>query len=582
VTLASSVDQQAKWFYRTMAVCAAAIMIVRAALTIPIFTNAWDEPFNIGAAVAIYDVKKHVMNTEHPPLVPLVAGLPLHLSGVHLPPGYHSTAVVAGGAVTMPAATQIMFHGPLPYRELLSRARYAMLIFPLAVLLYVYLLAAWIGGKYGEWVAMWSVLFVSTDPTLLGHAMWVGTDVAGCAGFLAAVYHGLRWIVQRRTPQAVWAGLAIGLGLSCKFSNLFVLPALLLVMAIQPLPVLTSNVRHKSRAYWRRWPSLRQMALVAVVAFLTLWATYLFNISRMGDQTSFSAHSEWGLIPAWIKQMPMPMPSLPLGILRQMEHSRLRDIAYLNGRLRNGGWWYYYPEAIAIKSPLALLLGLPLAVVVMVVSRRRAIWGTIMLAVPATIYLAAAMQGHIDIGVRLVLPVIPFLYLFVCLQLGRRRTGMTAVLSLLLLLAFVETGRVHPDYLGFFNLLVGGPTNGSRYLADSNLDWGHDIGRLAQWLNSDPAARGRPYTLELFCNPQHDLVQAMGLDDGMLGMPPTLQRGGLVVVSVNLLCEKPEYEWVQRYPLVGKIGTSIEVFDLGLGQPAAAADGMRGIARGAQ
>ena len=35
----------------------------------------------------------------------------------------------------------------------------------------------------------------------------------------------------------------------------------------------------------------------------------------------------------------------------------------------------------------------------------------------------------------------------------------------------------------FFNGLVGGPRHGSRYLVDSNLDWGQDLKPLKRWMD---------------------------------------------------------------------------------------------------
>ena len=42
--------------------------------------------------------------------------------------------------------------------------------------------------------------------------------------------------------------------------------------------------------------------------------------------------------------------------------------------------------------------------------------------------------------------------------------------------------RVHLSYLPYFNELVGGPDNGWQYVNDSNLDWGQDVKRLAQFV----------------------------------------------------------------------------------------------------
>ena len=42
-----------------------------------------------------------------------------------------------------------------------------------------------------------------------------------------------------------------------------------------------------------------------------------------------------------------------------------------------------------------------------------------------------------------------------------------------------------PNYLAFFNQLVGGSRNGYQYLVDSSLDWGQDLPGLHQWLEKN-------------------------------------------------------------------------------------------------
>lgn len=45
----------------------------------------------------------------------------------------------------------------------------------------------------------------------------------------------------------------------------------------------------------------------------------------------------------------------------------------------------------------------------------------------------------------------------------------------------VETARIHPHYLAYFNQTVGGPGQGHRYLQDGNLGWGGDLKELAEF-----------------------------------------------------------------------------------------------------
>ena len=78
---------------RAVALLAAAVALVRVAVTIPTFTNTADEPFHLAAAVALWDQHQHTLGVEHPPLPRLVAGLPLYLAGVRLPPKFAGNTV---------------------------------------------------------------------------------------------------------------------------------------------------------------------------------------------------------------------------------------------------------------------------------------------------------------------------------------------------------------------------------------------------------------------------------------------------------------------------------------------------------
>jgi hypothetical protein len=106
--------------------------------------------------------------------------------------------------------------------------------------------------------------------------------------------------------------------------------------------------------------------------------------------------------------------------------------------------------------------------------------------VPAMVYLAVGMfAANLCIGVRYVLPILPFL----CVWCGgllagpapRRppavvpgRGSMRLALGLVALVA-LETARTAPWYLSFFNAAAGGPGGGYRIVNDSNVDWGQGL-----------------------------------------------------------------------------------------------------------
>jgi hypothetical protein len=152
----------------------------------------------------------------------------------------------------------------------------------------------------------------------------------------------------------------------------------------------------------------------------------------------------------------------------------------------------------------------------------------------------------------------------------------------------METAETPYDYLPFFNQLVGGPTHGSKYLADSNLDWGQDVARLSSYLKRTGA---KDYSIKVSGVRVASLFEFRGLDPNSRLLsgddiknkipgrdPDELKRNphGLIAVGANAMVgledfkknkdnsvtRGHDYSWVKKYPMVVRIGYSIEVYDL--------------------
>src|SRR5205823_5709372 len=92
--------------------------------------------------------------------------------------------------------------------------------------------------------------------------------------------------------------------------------------------------------------------------------------------------------------------------------------------------------------------------------------------------LLPAMTSGINIGIRHVLPIYPLLAIsaaYAVVALWKR--SRTAII-VLLAWYFIATALAHPDYMSYFNEAAG--RHPERIAADSNLDWGQDLLRLAK------------------------------------------------------------------------------------------------------
>jgi hypothetical protein len=217
------------------------------------------------------------------------------------------------------------------------------------------------------------------------------------------------------------------------------------------------------------------------------------------------------------------------------------------------GFRWYFPVAFLVKTPSILLL-LILAALVL----RR---GPPELWAAAAGFFALCLASSLNIGQRHLLPVYPFLFVIGGMVLTRLRWPLV----LITIAAYTgETVAIHPYYTAFFNLPSGGPSHGSAYLVDSNLDWGQDLKRLSNWhlrhgrpplcLEYFGMAEPASYGLSAPGIPSTELIQGGVQADCVGAISATLLEGGYV--------GRRKFEWLRDRPPMASIGHSILVFDL--------------------
>ena len=154
---------------------------------------------------------------------------------------------------------------------------------------------------------------------------------------------------------------------------------------------------------------------------------------------------------------------------------------FLFGRHYHGSLWYYLPAALLVKTPLGMLaLWLAGAVAIVTVPRLRPAAPYVL--VPTAVLLAAAMTGSRDLGVRYALFMPMFLAVAAAGVTAFRRRWAHVVTAALVLFVAVSSLRTYPYYLPYSNEAFGGPAKTHLRLHDSNVDWGQDLGRLADRL----------------------------------------------------------------------------------------------------
>jgi len=448
-------------------------------------SQTWDEACHIFAGYTYWKNANFGVNPEHPPLVKLLAALPLFRLTLKVPP--HPG--IFSKEQDFLTAAQFVYSNDA--KTIIFRARMAAALLTLLLALLVFLAAR---EMFGDIPALLALTLFVVEPNFLAHGALVTTDIGMSCLLLATVYAFYRYVNKPSLARLAVIGGAAGLALATKHSAILVFP-ILLVLAIYeiarsdgdaPLPV--GRARQSLRL-------LLALAAIGILAVAILWASYGFHYQPKSGADATARFTEyvgrlrnpiqWKMILTAGRWHLLPLPYLyglaDVGITAEFSHTYLLGTVYPHGR------WQYFPVAFSIKTTLGLMLLLalfPLALARPKVERWREL---VFLIVPATIYFGVAMASSMNIGIRHILPVYPFLVIlagWAGWRLIERQPRWFYVVVLLLAWNMVSSLRTFPAYLAYSNELWGGSSETYRYLSDSNVDWGQQLKATKKYLDS--------------------------------------------------------------------------------------------------
>lgn len=525
-------------------------------------TQTWDEGTHLAAGYSYLKTGDFRLNREHPPLFKLLCALPLLAMDPQLP--LEDASWKEGNQEVF--GDTFLYKNRVPADRMLFAARAVTIALTLGLGL---VLALWTRRKFGAVAAVAALCLYAFDPNLIAHGRYVTGDLAATAFIFLSVIAWAEFLETKRWRDLAISGVVLGLALVSKFSAVFLLPVLAVL-------------------YWiRRWQEgrgrLTVLHFAASVAVAGAISVAIIGLAY-GPATIRSFHgtklrrvvdvsTTTGAIMAQVgKRLGLPAHPYLVGLYEFAMHDRVGHSAYLMGKFSDQGWWYYFPVVFAVKTPAAVLILLALSVGVGLVALARAgprRWRLreipfewVVLVLPPVVYFAFCMRSHVNIGVRHILPVYPFLFIALAAALARKAWGKRALAVLALVLA-VESVAIYPHYLAFFNGFAGGPENGRRYLVDSNLDWGQDLLNLKKYLAAHDIKR------LCICYFGRASMQYYKID--YLYLPETAETGKqkemdcVAAVSATQLqgayVGENAFAWLRARKPMAKIGYSIYLYD---------------------
>lgn len=498
---------------------------LRIAGTYYVFSHTIDEVAHIAAGMQWLDQHKYNYEDQHPPVARVVGALVPYLAGER---SHHDPNMYLEGFKLLGWGAH--------YDRVLALGRSGILLFfwigSAAVFLWAYRVAGALAGVF-------ALAFFTTLPPILAHSGLITTDMALAAFTTAAVVASLFWVTKPNRARTILLGVLLACAVLSKFSSLVFLPAAWLVMYAWYIFCDRPGLQKIKFEIKQRIPAARR---AAVIAAIIIWVGYRFTFGPIARE-----------IPL-VGGLRLPAEHMFSGIYDVWHHNKAGHESYLLGKISSSGFWDYFPVILAVKTPAGTLI-LLIATCAAAIRRRRRELG--MALAFASGILLVAMPSQINIGVRHILPIYSAFavicgvgFALVIKNRSRWRIPVSLAAGLLLIWQVISSIRIHPDYLAYTNELAGSkPEN---ILADSDLDWGQDMDRLADFFARAGVTEAAISTLN----------SAYGVDLGhqlpkFVPVPNDGPKPGWNAVSVSFLDLNQRPSWAKRIPPTRRIGRTI-------------------------
>jgi hypothetical protein len=488
-----------------------------------------DEPFHLACAIEYLSNHSITLDVENPPIAQAIEGLGPYLAGVRLSgrvdPWLEGADILArSGSVG----------------GMIFRLRLGTLPF---FLLACCVVGVWASHFFGKATAVLSVALYTLLPTTPADAGLGTTDMALASTTGAAFLAAILWAEKPDWLRAIVMAFFTALALLSKFSALGYLG---FSLGLATLVYLHTSIKDRQDLLLAVRQHYKTFALAVASTLFFIWAAYWLSL---------------GLIPGYT--IIVPAPEYFEGMRAVLAHNRGGHHAFLLGHHNPTGWWYYFPVALAFKTPIAFLI---LTFVGGVVCYRR--HAAISYLLPFAFVLGIllpAMMGRIDIGIRHIAPI--YLGLSVMAALGllqlleshRFRLLSSLAAVALVLWMIVSVAIQHPDYLAYFNGFAG--KHPENVLVDSNYDWGQDLKLLSKRLHQlgahhvslgslDGAIRNR-YREEWYGLPKIVLLDDITPSPGWTAVSASFDKSYRFLLPWRPHVLSPWYEQVARTRRLG-------------------------------
>lgn len=560
-----------------------------------------DEVAHIPAGYSYLKFGDYRLNPEHPPLIKDLAALPLLLFDPKFPLDIPAWTTESNGQ--WETGWHFIYRIGNDADKILFFSRLPIL---LLALVFGSVLYRFCRKRYGLKVGLLALFFYALSPNLLAHARLVTTDLGIAAFMFFALISFFAYLENPSTKNLWLATLFFALMQLAKFSAVIMYPFFIF------LTLIVIAAWNKPATWQKRLKIyVPGLIFIFVISFFMIWIFYIphtWNMPLEVQDNLIADSLKWGLgqkaavLLAKLNDLPL-MKSIVqyiLGVVMVLNRVQGGNTTYFLGQVTNQSFLMYFPVTYLIKTPvpilflafLTLISGLaryfrktPLRIWTKFAAYARTNFIELAFILFIVFYSYLSVTGNLNLGIRHLFPIIPIVFALIAKETidwikeaknPDVKIGYAALLAILLVWYGLANFTIFPNYIAYFNEIIGGPGNAYKYVTDSNVDWGQDLKRLAYYVKANPEIKkiavdyfGGGDPKYYFCEripPSYDCANSKYLEwHAESGRPPTNYIAVSETFLMNDLWWAPRrgdegYAWLRSQEPVAKIGYSIYLY----------------------
>ena len=588
----------------------------------------WDEPTHIGSGYMALKTGEDKLNPEHPRLFKQISAIPLLFLKLKIPfvPDFNQKVNPVGFGV------DFLYNQEVDADRILFISRLPSILIALLLMIFVFKFAKYLSGSLAGFFALF--LFVFDPNILAHSRYVTNDIYVTCFFFLTIYQLKRfvdEPKISRLIYLSIFSGLTLiskfsGLILIPIITLVIIIEIffrrnnkILNFLNKEKSEQCNANFSSHNQQHKCHITKLKVFFIILIILFiicgLIIFVDYNFEFTTFEKAIEYKLNNTETKIDDYlvkkesvlykpmrfiVTKVPIPAPSYLYGVLWHFQYSAKGHPSFLMGHFSKKGFRSYFPIVFLIKTPIILILFLFLGIILFIRNLKKDFWNEYILILPPIIYFCIAIFDIFNIGYRHILPIIPFCIVIATKPIERmwsavacyrnitmqnqgsvkqsesklshsKRIWTVAFILIILIVYYISgTVRIHPYYLSYFNEFIGGAKNGYEYVVDSNIDWGQDLKRLADYLKKNKieeitacyfgTANANYYGIKY-----KPLLIYLLPGSSKEEMSPEPNTPGLYAISVTNLqgvyCKNQKiFDWLKRREPIARIGYSIHIY----------------------